>query len=334
LTPAAGIVGTRVTLGIISSSFSLEGDYEIRWSPTATFDENKTVILKKGTVPKDAHTVAVIFSVPESRHGVNYVQFAPLTGIEPINIQFMVEPHIEAIPISTKSGDTIIIRGTGFPSNDSGTLFFDDKATNLRANTSINGSFELRFVVPTASSGKHKLYVDIPMMYPDSGIAVIQIASIDEQRQPDSEQVLPTPATKTNSEIAHIHQITGDNHPPSAPIPIMPMGHSFGIWGAREVSFSWSEVADSSGVTYNLQISKNISFDQLEFGMQLTGLDKSSYAAVLAPGIYYWRIKAIDGAGNESYWGYSRCAFRVGELSYLMAEFKSAIMSMFISQNR
>ena len=124
-----------------------------------------------------------------------------------------------------------------------------------------------------------------------------------------------------------------DKHPPLAPIPIKPMGHSFGIWGAKNVQFSWNEVSDTSGVTYDLQISRNVSFDQLELGMQLTGLARTSFAATLEPGIYYWRIKAIDGAGNESYWGYSSCSFRVGELSYLLMELKSAIISTLISQN-
>ena len=333
MTPTSGKVGTKVILSIISSSFSLEGNYEIRWSATATFNKNKTTTLKKGNVPKGAHTVVVTFFVPESRHGVNYVQFAPLVGIEPVNFQFIVEPNIEVIPTSTQSGSIVTIKGTGFPANDSGILFFDNKATNIIALTSITGNFELQFTVPSTSSGQHKLSVDIPMMYPNAGVASIQVTPLDKQTQTNNNHVLQAPATKTDSEIVHPQPIIEDNHPPQAPIPIMPMGHSFGIWGSKEVTFSWSEVPDTSGITYNLEVSRNINFDQIEFGMQLTRITKTSYAATLEPGIYYWRIKAIDGAGNESYWGYSRCAFHVGELSHLIAELKTAIMSIFVSQN-
>jgi hypothetical protein len=333
LTPASGKVGTKVTLSIVSSSFSLEGDYEVRWSPTATFNENKTKILQKGNVPNGVHAVAVIFLVPESRHGVNYVQFAPFTDMEPVNIQFIVEPHIEIIPPSTKAGDMVTIKGTGFPANDSGALFFDNNATNARATTNINGTFQVRFVVPLTSSGEHKLSVDIPMMHPDAGVAAVQVSSPEDQPQINSEQASPAPTTKTNSEIIHTPPVITDNHPPLSPRPIKPMGHSFGIWGANHVQFTWSEVSATSGVTYNLQISRNVNFNQFESGMQLTCLTQTSFAATLEPGIYYWRIKAIDGAGNESYWGYSRCAFHVGELSYLLTELKSAIMSIFTSQN-
>jgi hypothetical protein len=330
LIPTSGKVGTKVTLSIISSSFSLEGDYKVRWSPTATFDENKTIILKKGNVPKGAHTVAVIFTVPESRHGVHFVQFAPSAGIDPVNFQFIVKPNIQVIPTSAQSGGIVTLKGTGFPANDSGTLFFDNKATHINASTSITGSFEQQFTMPLTSSGQHQFFVDIPMMYPDAGVVAIQVISPDKQTPPNSEHALPTAETKTDSQIAHMHLPIEDNHPPHEPIPITPMGHSFGIWGAKEVTFTWSEVSDTSGITYNLEISRNVNFDQLEFGMQLTSLAQTSYAATLEPGIYYWRIKAIDGAGNESYWGYSQRAFRVGELSYLIRELKTAMISIFI----
>jgi hypothetical protein len=107
------------------------------------------------------------------------------------------------------------------------------------------------------------------------------------------------------------------------------MGHSFGIWGAKEVTFSWNSVSDPSGVTYTLEISRNVKFDQLEAGMQRTGLLETSYAATIEPGMYYWRVKAIDGAGNESYWGHARCAFTVGELSSLVRELGAALKSIF-----
>jgi hypothetical protein len=37
----------------------------------------------------------------------------------------------------------------------------------------------------------------------------------------------------------------------------------------------------------------------------------------LEPGTYYWRVKAIDGAGNESDWALSPFPFQVGFFSVL-----------------
>jgi hypothetical protein len=37
----------------------------------------------------------------------------------------------------------------------------------------------------------------------------------------------------------------------------------------------------------------------------------------LEPGTYYWRVKAIDGAGNESEWSLSPYPFQVGLFSGL-----------------
>jgi hypothetical protein len=37
----------------------------------------------------------------------------------------------------------------------------------------------------------------------------------------------------------------------------------------------------------------------------------------LEPGTYYWRVKAIDGAGNESEWALSPYPFQVGLFSGL-----------------
>lgn len=270
-----------------------------------------------------------VFTVPEARYGVHYVQFSPAAGVDPVNFQFAVEPNLKVNPTSAQPGTVLILKGTGFPANDSGILFLDDKATNTRVTTSQAGSFETRFTVPSTSPGEHKLFVDISMVHAESGIATIQISLADKPVTSQEGPTTSAPETKTDSEVKYTLVSTEDRHPPQEPTPITPMGHSFGIWGAKEVTFSWNGVSDPSGVTYTLEISRNVNFDQLEAGTQRTGLLETSYAATIGPGTYYWRVKAIDGAGNESYWGYARCAFTVGELSSLVRELGAALKSIF-----
>jgi hypothetical protein len=67
-------------------------------------------------------------------------------------------------------------------------------------------------------------------------------------------------------------------------------------------ALDWSNVTDASGVTYSVQVANNINFASPV--VNVSGLTTSAYtvAAALADGTYYWRVKTVDGAGNESDW--------------------------------
>jgi hypothetical protein len=41
-------------------------------------------------------------------------------------------------------------------------------------------------------------------------------------------------------------------------------------------------------------------------------LTDTSCTVTLTPGVYFWRVKAVDGADNESEWSLSPVAFEVG----------------------
>jgi hypothetical protein len=72
--------------------------------------------------------------------------------------------------------------------------------------------------------------------------------------------------------------------------------------------FSWSSVTDPSGVTYNLQVARDAAFSQLVLYRQ--GLTQPQYqladserlALTKKDSPYYWRVQAVDGAGNASSW--------------------------------
>ncbi len=102
---------------------------------------------------------------------------------------------------------------------------------------------------------------------------------------------------------------------PDKPIPIGPKDQRFGWFGSQLVTFTWSEVSDASGVTYVVEIAENLNFFPLKPGMKKADLTESRCTATIEPGTYYWRVKAIDGAGNESEWSISPYPFKVGFIS-------------------
>jgi len=94
----------------------------------------------------------------------------------------------------------------------------------------------------------------------------------------------------------------GDNTPPSTPSLVSPTN------GANITDntppLDWSEVSDPSGVTYDVSIARDAGF--VSIVLQKTGLTASTYeltqAEALAAGTYYWRARAVDGAGNVGSW--------------------------------
>jgi hypothetical protein len=70
------------------------------------------------------------------------------------------------------------------------------------------------------------------------------------------------------------------------------------------VTFSWTAVEDPSGVSYILEVSSSPEFTGTV--LRKEAMDQTQYtltsAEALPDGKYYWRVKAVDGAGNESGW--------------------------------
>jgi len=66
--------------------------------------------------------------------------------------------------------------------------------------------------------------------------------------------------------------------------------------------FDWTDVTGDSGITYNLQVDNDASFDSPVIDM--TGLTNSQYpdSPSLPDGTYFWKVMAVEGDGNESAW--------------------------------
>ena len=96
-----------------------------------------------------------------------------------------------------------------------------------------------------------------------------------------------------------------ESTPPPAPQPLLPLEE--GKTGGQ-AEFDWEDVSDDSGVTYSLQIASDAGFTTLlldktditESQYTLTKEERLESTGKDAP--YYWRIRAVDGAGNQGAW--------------------------------
>lgn len=102
----------------------------------------------------------------------------------------------------------------------------------------------------------------------------------------------PTPATRT---------WRVDTLAPAAPNLIGPADGASTPNG--KPAFDWSDVADPSGVKYEIQVDNSgTGFPSPEINR--TGLTGSNFTSTikLAKATYYWRVRATDGAGNIGAW--------------------------------
>ncbi|MEM3402495.1 MAG: PGF-pre-PGF domain-containing protein, partial [Candidatus Hadarchaeales archaeon] len=91
-----------------------------------------------------------------------------------------------------------------------------------------------------------------------------------------------------------------DTTPPSATVLLSPKD-----WELLDNStpmFEWSAVQDFSGVQYSLQLDENIDFSSPMTKFTTTPICQLSPEEALNTGTYFWRIRAIDGAGNMGAW--------------------------------
>ena len=263
-------------------------------------------------MPRGGMAVTASFTVPEAKYGIHYVQFMQLDRNDPVNFQFIVKPSLRVNPTSAEPGTSVTIKGTGFPARDTGRLTFDGKTTNLVITTDNVGSFTVNFTVPDAAAREYKLVADTALLYTSAATKLEVIQTEPQKDDPD----IPAAEPDTGNEATFGTAL--DTRRPPQSVTISPMGQRFGFFGAKPVTFSWGSVSDPSGITYTLEIADNVNFLPLKPGMHKTGLAQTHYTVDIEPGTYYWRVKAVDGAGNNGYWAYAPYPFKVGEFSSLI----------------
>ena len=97
-----------------------------------------------------------------------------------------------------------------------------------------------------------------------------------------------------------------ESNAPAKPILSSPANSSrVGFIGKQALTFQWTVVTEFSGVSYKLQITSDPSFVNLTIP-EVSGLAETSYTLpqgqALPYGTYYWRMKAIYSAQNDSGW--------------------------------
>ena len=207
-------------------------------------------------------------TVEASDHSLNEAQ-APLATRGGI----MVSPTTSLISPGY-AGMELVISGTGFSIGSTVTITYSDNGEDIPVATATarDGAFRVEFIVPTSAAGSHDITAD-------DGTSTLTFTFIMESQAPPT----PTPLTP---EVA-------------------------GTTGTR-AQFDWLEVSDDSGISYTLQVAVDPGFNVILLNQ--AGLEASEYtlseeeelesAQKDAP--YYWRVKAVDGALNESNWTYPR----------------------------
>jgi hypothetical protein len=168
-----------------------------------------------------------------------------------------------------KIGDTIGISGTGFSSGKNVSVKYGDISVAAGLTTDKQGNFSANFPTQKGLSGN------------------IPITVVDDNK------------------VAASETFSMETTPPDVPRIISPKdGATIGIIGDTVMSFKWSEVTDPSGVFYELELGEKSNFSTSL--MKISNLTEAEYtlteAEALEHGDYYWRVRAIDGAGNTSAW--------------------------------
>ncbi len=222
-----------------------------------------------------------ILSVPSSSRGEHIIDASgEVTRANDIqDAIIIVSPKVELNPsTSVAIGTDVTIHGTGFAPNQVITISYDGAKIASNSATDAKGIFTTSFKIPQGKAGDHTVTVTDPTA------AVFSV------------------------------NLSVESSPPPTPNLISPeAGSEFGSFGKTPVTFRWSAVEDPSGVYYLLEISPSSDFAG-------TVIRKESLAATeytlgddeaLTKGNYYWRVRAVDGAGNQSDWTNGQL-FRIG----------------------
>jgi len=213
----------------------------------------------------DLGSFSDVFTVPTRVRDTYTVKASDGTNKDSVDFTIIAGASLSS---TTGNIDTeLTISGTGFIASGTVTIKYDD--TQVATTTAdANGVFSAIFNVPASQYGAH---------------------------------------TITASDGTNLQQLafTMESEPPPTPQPLLPED---GIKVEAETYFDWEDVDDPSGVTYTLQIATDKDFTSIVLEKKgltssehtITEVEKLESTKKEAP--YYWRVKSIDGAANESEW--------------------------------
>lgn len=233
-------------------------------------------------IAADAHgSWSSQFTVPAATKAEHTVaSFGDNTGTNEVTgYTVVITPEVIINPTSGAVGENTMLSGTGFGANQPLTVVYDSKKVTTSATTDPRGSFSTSFKPPASGAGTHLIAVS-------DGTQAMGSASF-----------------------------TIESAPPAIPGPISPEpGSKFSLFDNKPIDFRWSVVEDPSGVVYALEMSQKADFSGSVIRKE--NLDKPIYTMPIqerpGAGEYYWRVKAIDLAGNAGGWSQSQLIMVTG----------------------
>jgi hypothetical protein len=262
------------------------------WVSGIGFEENETgvkvtfdgTIVASGIVADAKGSWAVQINVPLGTGGQHLVDSSGGTttaGDVPDTV-LVLSPLIDIEPGEGAIGDKVVISGTAFGKSQELTISYDGNQVAEGTITDAKGSFTADFIVPKSVAGDHTITVT-------DALASVASASFSLE-----------------------------STPPPVPDLLSPKaGNRTGFIGKSIIEFDWDDIEDPSGVTYLLQIGENPEFTVAS--LRKEGLTESHYTLTeeeaLDRGEYYWRVKAVDNAGNEGEWTMGQ-VFYVGVMDW------------------
>jgi hypothetical protein len=255
------------------------------------FDASKTMTITWGGVVITTNPVTVTSSttggfaasitVPGTKAGSYPVAVSDGANVATDTVTIVATTAISQTTSQASPGHVgmeFTINGTGYtPNSTISIIYASDPVTIATTTSDAAGAFSVIFTIPESSGGSHTITVS------DGGILEEQFEFYMEEQAPVAPALmLPEEATKAKQPLI----------------------------------FDWQDVTDESGVNFTFQLSTDAGFATLL--MEQTGLTASNFTLTEAQELesvskdapYHWRVKAIDGAANESAW--SAGTFTVG----------------------
>lgn len=209
------------------------------------------------------------FIVPSIAPGTYKVKVEDDDGNEH-EVDFTITARIVAEVTSGNVGTDIKVSGQGFKATGTITITYD-KTQITTVQTDSKGAFSTSFKAPASTHGNHTVTVT------DGTISKEFTFTMESQAPPAPSLALPLPT-------------------PAAKQPI---------------TFDWADVNDASlPVKYNLEVATSSDFNAGSVVLKKEGLTTSTFTvpetqklqSLKKGNSYYWRVKAIDAASNESAW--------------------------------
>jgi hypothetical protein len=288
---------TRASMSLTPATANVGAEIIIKG---AGFVANKSVTIRftnvpvKTTVTDAKGSFSDKLIVPQSIAGIYNVTASD--GVNTDSFVFAVSASASISQTTGNVGTNLTASGSGF--SGPVTIKYDTVVAAVTT-AEANGLFSTTFTVPASIYGDHIITIN-------DALNKIQIP------------------------------FTMESMPPPVPAPLLP---ATGAKVKPQPSFGWQSVTDPSDVSYTLQIAADTDFSNMI--LQKQGLTKSEYtftkteklSATKKEAPYYWRIKAIDGALNESAWS-APSSFYVSSFPdwarYTLIGFGALIVALFI----